>query len=129
MSHIDGHRIPAWCADLPSSWRLTSTRTHSLPRTLVFRGFTSHHLGSTGLTLGPPVGHSFYDEPWTPANCHVSHTCFTSSPHSLATCLGAGVKVSKKQHEQTSTRLPVVRVRRKRGGKRREQKSGSRAVC
>ena len=28
------------CADLPSSWRLTSTRTHSLPRTLVFRGFT-----------------------------------------------------------------------------------------
>ena len=34
------------------------------------------------------------------------------------------MKVSKKQHEQTSTRLPVVRVRRRRGGKRREQKSG-----
>ena len=34
------------CADLPSSWRLTSTRTHSLPRTLVFRGFTSHQLAS-----------------------------------------------------------------------------------
>ena len=28
-------------ADLPSSWRSTSTKTHSLPRTLVFRGFTS----------------------------------------------------------------------------------------
>ena len=36
------------------------------------------------------------------------------------------MKVSKKQHEQTSTRLPVVMtvvmVRRKRGGKGREQK-------
>ena len=32
--------------------------------------------------------------------------------------------MSKKQHEQTSTCLPVLRVRRKRGGKRREQKSG-----
>ena len=44
------------CAvDLPSSWRLTSTRTHSLPRTPVFRGFTSRQLGSSRLTLGPPV--------------------------------------------------------------------------
>ena len=34
-------------ADLPWSWRLTSTRTHSLPRTLVFRGFTSDQLGSS----------------------------------------------------------------------------------
>ena len=42
-------------ADLPSSWRLTSTRTHSLPRTLVFQGFTSHQLGSSSLTLGPSV--------------------------------------------------------------------------
>ena len=42
-------------ADLPSSWRSTSTKTHSLPRTLVFRGFTSHQLGSRSLTLGPPV--------------------------------------------------------------------------
>ena len=42
------------CADLPSSWRLTSTRTHSLPRTLVFRGFTSQQPGSRSLTLGPP---------------------------------------------------------------------------
>ena len=33
-------------ADLPSSWRSTSTKTHSLPRTLLFRGFTSHQLGS-----------------------------------------------------------------------------------
>ena len=47
------------CADLPSSWRLTSTRTHSLPRTLVFRGFTSHQLGSSSLTLGPPVDTAF----------------------------------------------------------------------
>ena len=46
----------------------------------------------------------------------------------LPSCLGAGVKVSTKQHEQTSTRLPVVRVRRKRGGKRREQKSVKRFV-
>ena len=35
----------------------------------------------------------------------------------------SGVKVSKKQHEQTSTRLLVVRVRRKKGGKRRDQNS------
>ena len=47
------------CADLPSSWRLTSTRTHSPPRTLVFRGFTSHQLGSRSLTLGPPVDTAF----------------------------------------------------------------------
>ena len=47
------------CADLPSFWRLTSTRTHSLPRTLVFRGFTSHQLGSRSLTLGPPVDIAF----------------------------------------------------------------------
>ena len=47
------------CADLPSSWRLTSTRTHSLPRTLVFRGFTSHQLGSRSLTLGPLVDTAF----------------------------------------------------------------------
>ena len=47
------------CADLPSSWRLTSTRTHSLPRTLAFRGFTSHQLGSSSLTLGPPVDTAF----------------------------------------------------------------------
>ena len=31
-----------------------------------------------------------------------------------------GVKVSKKQHEQTSTRLSVARVRRERGRKRRD---------
>ena len=47
------------CADLPPSWRLTSTRTHSLPRTLAFRGFTSHQLGSSSLTLGPPVDTAF----------------------------------------------------------------------
>ena len=47
------------CADLPSSWRLTSTRMHSLPRTLVFRGFTSHQLGSSSLTLGLPVDTAF----------------------------------------------------------------------
>ena len=46
-------------ADLPSSWRLTSTRTHLLPRTLVFRGFTSHQLGSRSLTLGPLVDTAF----------------------------------------------------------------------
>ena len=46
-------------ADLPSSWRSASTKTHSLPRTLVFRGFTSHQLGSSGLTLGPPVDTAF----------------------------------------------------------------------
>ena len=47
------------CADLPSSWRLTSTRTHSLPTTLVFRGFTFHQLGSSSLTLSPPVDTAF----------------------------------------------------------------------
>ena len=47
------------CADLPSSWRLTSTRTHSLPRTLVFRGFTANQLGSSSLTLGPPAETAF----------------------------------------------------------------------
>ena len=47
------------CADLPSSWRLTSTRTHSLPRTLVFRGFTSHQLVSRSLTLGPLADTAF----------------------------------------------------------------------
>ena len=52
----------------------------------------------------------------------VSHTCFTSRPHSSAANLGAGVKVSKKQHEQTSTRLSVARVRKEKGRKRREQK-------
>ena len=50
-----GHR----CADLPLSWQLTSTRTHSLPRTLVFRGFTSYQLGSSSLTLAPPVDTAF----------------------------------------------------------------------
>ena len=49
------------CADLPSSWRLTSTRTHSLPRTLVFRGFTSHQLGLSSLTLG----HSLTGVSWS----------------------------------------------------------------
>ena len=39
-------------ADLPSSWRSTSMKTHSLPRTLGFRGFASHQLGSSSLTLG-----------------------------------------------------------------------------
>ena len=29
------------CADSTSSWRLVSTRTHSLPRTLEFRGYDS----------------------------------------------------------------------------------------
>ena len=47
------------CADLPSSWWLTSRRTHSLPKTLVFRGFTSHQLGLSSLTLGPPVDTAF----------------------------------------------------------------------
>ena len=42
-------------ADLPSSWRSTSMKTHSLPRTLGFRGFASHQLGSSSLTLGLPV--------------------------------------------------------------------------
>ena len=122
-------------ADLPSSWRSTSTKTRSLPRTLVFRGFTSHQLGSSSLPLGPPVD-SFmasHDHQRTATSGRqlerqprrfqlVSHTCFTSSPHSSAANLGAGVKVSKKQHEQTSTRLSVAMVRREKGRKRREQK-------
>ena len=36
---VNDARLPF---DFPSSWRSTSTKTHSLPRTLVFRGFTSH---------------------------------------------------------------------------------------
>ena len=34
-------------------------RTHSLPRTLVFRGITSHQLGLSSLMLGPPVDTAF----------------------------------------------------------------------
>ena len=91
------------CADLPSSWRLTSTRTHSLPRATVFRGFTSHQLGSRSLTLGPPVDTAFMTTRAMDTGEHatsgrqlerqphrfqlVSHTCFTSSSHSSATCL------------------------------------------
>ena len=55
-------------ADLPSHWRLTSTRTHSLPRTLVFRGSTCHQLGSSSLTHGPPVDTAFmasHGHQWT----------------------------------------------------------------
>ena len=44
------------------------------------------------------------------------------SPASAA-CVEVGVVLTK-QHEQTVTRLLVVRVRRMREGKRREQKSG-----
>ena len=124
-------------ADLPSSaWRSTSTKTHSLPRTLVFRGFTSHQLGSRSLTLGPPVDTALLramatsELPRQGANLSANRVDSSSSatpasppvPRSSAANLEAGVKVSKKQHEQTSTRLSVARVRREKGRKRREQK-------
>ena len=71
-------------ADLPSSWRLTSTRTHSLPRTLVFRRFTSRQLGLSSLTLGLPVDTAFMamdtsELPRQGANLSANRVDFSSS--------------------------------------------------
>ena len=86
----------------------------------------------------PASGHSFYDEPWTPAHCHVrvltwaptasisarqSHLLHLQSPLFGYVPRSGGENV-KETTSPTSTRLPVVRVRRKRGGKRREEKGG-----
>ena len=71
--------------DLPSSWRSTSTKTRSLPRTLVFRGFTSHQLGSSSLTLGPPVDTALWramttsELPRQGANLSANRVDFSSS--------------------------------------------------
>ena len=92
------------CADLPSSWRLTSTRTHSLPRTLVFRGFTSHQLGSRSLTLGPLVDTAFMTS-------HGHQRTATSGLHVRAlTCMSASRVDFSSSVTPASPPVPTLRL-------------------
>ena len=70
-----------WRPHVHTSWRLTSTRTrtHSLSRTLVFRGFTSRQLGSSSLTLGMPVDTAFMTS-------HGHHTSSELPPSGANSC-------------------------------------------
>ena len=59
------------CADLPSSWAID---VHENALTAQDTSVSRIHLSSARLEKSdawPASGHSFYDEPWTPANCHV----------------------------------------------------------